>query len=104
MRHYRFDLQLGSAKTRRISMMFSFPSLPVPTMEEWKHLDSLRPNILQLCTVFARPEIKAAWKSHIHDMLEAAEEEGVLNSAAHMQIRALFHKKHTAKQPPRKNI
>ena len=32
--------------------MFTFPSLPVPTKEEWNHVESLRPNILELCTVF----------------------------------------------------
>ena len=70
--------------------MFTFPSLPVPTKEEWNHVESLRPNILELCTVFARPEIKAAWDLHISEMLEAAEEEGVEITSAHVQIRALF--------------
>ena len=37
-------------------------------------------------------------------MLEAAEEESVLDSAAHVHIRALFNKNHTAKPPPRTNI
>jgi hypothetical protein len=37
-------------------------------------------------------------------MLDAAEEEGILDSAAHVQIRALFNKKHTAKAPPSSNI
>jgi hypothetical protein len=90
--------------TRNKNMMFSFPSIPVPTKEEWKQVDSLYPNILELCTVFARPEVKAAWDLHIREMLQAAEEEGVVGSAAHVQIRALFHKKHTAKPPPRSNI
>ena len=27
--------------------MFTFPSLPVPTKEEWNHVESLRPNILE---------------------------------------------------------
>ena len=84
--------------------MFTFPSIPVPTKEEWIHVDSLRPNILELCTVFARPDVKAAWDVHIHDIREAAEEEGVLDSPAHVQIRALFNKKPTAKAPPRTNI
>ncbi len=54
--------------------MFTFPSLPVPTKEDWNHVESLRPNILELCTVFARPDVKVAWDLHIHDILEAAEE------------------------------
>ena len=84
-------------KSRNKSMMFSFPSIPVPTKEEWNHVQSLRSNSLELCTVFARPDLKASWGSHIHDMLEAAEEESVLDSAAHVQIRALFNKNHTAR-------
>jgi hypothetical protein len=67
-------------------------------------VESHRPNILELCTVFARPDIKVAWDLHIHDILEAAAEEGVVNSAAHVQIRALYNKKHNAKAPPRTNI
>jgi hypothetical protein len=90
--------------SRNKSMLFSFPSIPVPTKEEWNHVESLRPNILELCTVFARPDVKSAWEAHIHEMLDAAEEEGVLDSAAHVQITALFNKKHTAKAPPRSNI
>ena len=54
------------------SMMYTFPSIPVPTKEEWNHVQSLRPNILELCTVFARPDAKAAWNSHIQEMLVAA--------------------------------
>jgi hypothetical protein len=84
--------------------MFTFPSIPVPTKEEWNHVESLRPNILELCTVFASAEIKSAWDLHIQDMLEAAEEEGVEITRAHVLIRALFNKKHTAKPPPRTNI
>ncbi len=86
------------------SAMFTFPSLPVPTKDEWNHVESLHPNILELCTVFARPYIKAAWDLHIQDMLEAADEEGLADSAAHVQIRALFNKKHNAKAPPHTNI
>ncbi len=37
-------------------------------------------------------------------MLEAAEEEGVADSHAHVQIRALFNKQHNAQPPPRNNI
>jgi hypothetical protein len=84
--------------------MFTFPSLPVPTKEEWNHVESLRPNILELCTVFARLDVKVAWDLHIHDILEAAAEEGVVDAAAHVQIRALFNKKHIAKAPPHSNI
>ena len=91
-------------KTRSKTAMFTFPVIPVPIKEEWNHVASLRPNILELCTVFARPDIKSAWASHIHDMLEAAEEEGVADSPAHVQIRALFNKKHNAQAPPRTNI
>ena len=61
-------------KTRRKNgAMFTFPSLPVPTKEEWNHVESLRPNILELCTVFARADIKAAWDLHIQEILEASE-------------------------------
>jgi hypothetical protein len=86
--------------------IFTFPSLPVPTKEEWNRVESLRPNILELFTVFARSraDVKVAWDLHIHDILEAAAEEGVVDSAAHVQIRALFNKKHNAKAPPRTNI
>ncbi len=64
-------------------------------------MQSLRRNILELCTVFARPDVKAAWDLHIHDILVAAEEEGVADS---VQIRALFNTKPNAKAPPRTNI
>jgi hypothetical protein len=40
----------------------------------------------------------------IHDILEAAAEEGVVEAAAHVQIRAPFNKKHNAKAPPCTNI
>ncbi len=85
-------------------MNWTFPSIPVPTKEEWNHVESLRPNILELCTVFARADTKAAWDLHIQEMLEAAEEEGAEITSAHVQIRALFNKKHNAKAPPRTNI
>ncbi len=65
---------------------------------------SLCPNILELCSVFARPDVKVALDLHIHDILEAAAEGGVVDSAAHVQIRALINKKHNAKAPPRTNI
>ena len=91
-------------KTRSKTAMFTFPVLPVPFKEEWNHVESLHPKILELCTVFARPDIVAEWASHIHDMLEAAEEEGVADSHAHVQIRALFNKRHNALPPARKNI
>ena len=94
----------ADTKARHLSLMFSFPSLPVPTKEEWRHLDALHPNILQLCTVFARPDTKVAWNSHIEDMLEAAGDEGVLQSAVHIQIRALSRRTPTAKPPPRSNF
>jgi hypothetical protein len=43
-------------KTRRKNgAMFTFPSLPVPTKEEWNHVESLRPNILE------RPARTARW-------------------------------------------
>ncbi len=48
--------------------------------------------------------MKAAWDSHNQEMLEAAEEEGLEITRAHVQIRALFNKKHGAKPPPRTNI
>ena len=71
-------------------------------------MESLRPNILELCTVFARADIKAAWDLHIQEMLEAAKEEGAeitqAGTRAHVQIRALFNKKHNTKAPPRTNI
>ena len=67
-------------------------------------MESLRPNILELCTVFARAYIKAAWDLNIQEMLEAAEEEGLAITRVHVQIRALFNKKHSAKPPPRTNI
>jgi hypothetical protein len=84
--------------------MFTFPCIPMQTKEEWDHLESLCPNILELCTVFASADVKTAWDLHIGDILEAAEEEGVTGSAAHVQIRALFDKKPTAKAPPCRNI
>ncbi len=99
--YWRIDTR---ARRMTGSAMFNFPSLPVPTKDEWNHVESLHPNILELCTVFARPDIKAAWDLHIQDMLEAAEEEGLADSAAHVQIRALFNTKHNAKAPPRTNI
>ena len=99
--YWRIDTR---ARHKTGSAMFTFPSIPVPTKEEWNHVESLRPNILELCTVFARPDIKAAWDLHIQDMLEAAEEEGVADSAAHVQIRALFNKTRNTKAPPRTNI
>jgi hypothetical protein len=95
----------NDSKARRENgAMSTFPSLPVPTKEEWNHVESLRPNILELCTVFARPEIKAEWDLHIQDMVEAAEEEGAETTSVHVQIRALFNKKHKAKPPPRTNF
>ena len=45
-------------KTRSKTAMFTFPVIPVPIKEEWNHVASLRPNILELCTVFARPDVK----------------------------------------------
>ncbi len=99
--YWRIDTR---ARRMTGSAMFTFPSLPVPTKDEWNHVESLRPNILELCTVLARPDIKAAWDLHIQDMLEAAEEEGLADSPAHVQIRALFNKKHNAKAPPCTNI
>ena len=99
--YWRKDTRARASTSRA---MFTFPSLPVPTKDEWMHVESLRPNILELCTVFARPDVKTAWDLHIQDMLEAAEEEGVSGSPAHVQIRALFKNKHNAKAPPRTNI
>ena len=99
--YWRIDTK---ARRKNGSAMFTFPSIPVPTKEEWNHVESLRPNILELCSMFARADIKAAWDLHIQEMLEAAEEEGVEITRAHVQIRALFNKKHSAKPPPRTNI
>ena len=46
----------GVKKARRNNgAMFTFPSLPVPTKEEWNHVESLRPNILE------RPARTARW-------------------------------------------
>ena len=46
----------GVKKARRKNgAMFTFPSLPVPTKEEWNHVESLRPNILE------RPARTARW-------------------------------------------
>jgi hypothetical protein len=82
---------------------FAFP-LPHPIKEDWTHLESLPPNILEICTVFARPEVKTAWEVHIQDIVQAAEEEGVSNSPAHMQIRAMFTAKPKARAPSRNTI
>jgi hypothetical protein len=38
----------ADTQSRHLSLMFSFPSIPIPTKEEWRHLDGLHPNILQL--------------------------------------------------------
>ena len=84
--------------------MFTFPSIPMPSKEEWVHLESLCHNILELCTVYARADVKTDGDRHIGGMLVAAEEEGVTGSAAHVQIRALFNKKPTPEPPPRRNF
>jgi hypothetical protein len=57
-----------------------------------------------MCTVFTRPEVKAAWEVHIQDIAQAAEEEGAANSSAHMQICAKFTAKPRAKALSRNNI
>ena len=86
------------------SAMMTFPSIPMPTKEEWDHLQRLCPNILELCSVFASADVKTAWDLHIGDILGAAKDEGVPGAAAHVQIRALFNAKPTAKAPARRNI
>ena len=48
--YWRIDTK---ARRKNGSAIFTFPSIPVPTKEEWNHVESLRPNILELCTVFA---------------------------------------------------
>ncbi len=81
--------------------------LPKPTSADQGILDSPGeppPNILEMCTVFARPEVKAAWEVYIQDIVQTAEEPGVANSSAHMQIRALFTAKPKAKAPFRNSI
>jgi hypothetical protein len=55
----------------------TFTSLPQPIKEDWNHLESLRPIILEICTVFARPDVKIAWEVHIQDIVQVAEEDGV---------------------------
>jgi hypothetical protein len=37
---------------------FTFPGLPQPIKEDLNHLESLRPNILEICTVFAHLKVK----------------------------------------------
>ena len=64
-------------------------------------MERLCPNILELITVFTRGDINTAWDLHIQDIVQAAQEEGVAFSTAHVQITALFNKKPTAKAPPR---
>jgi hypothetical protein len=52
--------------------MFTFPSLPIPTKKEWNHVESLHPNILELCTVFAPPDVKVAWDQKMTDSDESS--------------------------------
>ena len=52
----------------------------------------------------ASADVKTAWDLHIGDMLGAAKDQGVSGAAAHVQIRALFNAKPTAKAPSRRNI
>ena len=86
------------------SAMFTFPSLPVPTKEEWDHMERLRQNILELITVFAPAAVKTEWNVLIQDVVQAAEEDGVADKSAHAQITAFYQKKPTAKPPPRRSI
>jgi hypothetical protein len=94
------------SRKKTSSAMFTFPSIPMPTKKEWDHLQRplACPNILELCTVFASADVKTAWDLFIGDILGAAKDEGVTGAAAHVQIRALFDNKPTAKAPPRRNI
>jgi hypothetical protein len=86
--------------------MFTFPSIPRPSKEEWDHLEpeSLCHNILELCTVYASANVKTEWDMHIGDTLVASGEEGVMGSAEHVQIRATSNKKPIVEPPPRRNI
>ncbi len=84
------------SRCKTSSAMFTFPSIPMPTKEEWDHLQRLCPNILELRTVFASADVKTAWDLHIGDILGAAKDENVTGAAAHVQIRALFNTKPTA--------
>jgi hypothetical protein len=92
------------SRCKTSSAMFTFPSIPMPIKMEWDHLESLDPNILELATVYASADVKTAWDLHIGDILGADKDEGVTGATAHVQIRALFDAKPTAKAPPRRNI
>jgi hypothetical protein len=39
--------RIDTKARRKNGTMFTFPSIPVPTKEEWNHVESLRSNILE---------------------------------------------------------
>jgi hypothetical protein len=60
------------ARAPALRAKFTFPGLPQPIKEDWNHLESLRPNILEICTVFARLKVQTGWEVHIQDIIQAA--------------------------------
>jgi hypothetical protein len=84
--------------------VYNFPTIPVPIKEDWVHVESLRPNILDLCSVFASLETKQVWEAYLQEIADAAAEDLLSDSPVHEQIRAMFIKKPKAKPPPRSSI
>ena len=91
-------------RARVSSAVYNFPTIPVPIKEDWVHLESLRPNILELCTLFASLETKQVWDAYMQEIADAASEDHLSDSPVHEQIRAMFLKKPNAKPPPRRQI